>query len=92
MKLQVLVPPDPKKFSLKDAMKEAVSKDHSLQAGEVWCTTCRRRLKVDSVACLLGGWPKCCGSTMSLTPPISKAEKAVDAAFDRTQEDNDAAK
>lgn len=40
--------------------------DPSLKLGIVYCQKCCREMKVDSAVCLRRGWPKCCGSTMSL--------------------------
>ena len=46
---------------------DAMAKSHpSLERGMVRCKKCDRTLKVDSARCLREGWPKCCGSTMSL--------------------------
>lgn len=38
----------------------------SLQSGKVTCRTCGNSQTVDPSQCLASGWPKCCGSTMSL--------------------------
>lgn len=45
--------------------------------GEVWCTVCGDSQKVDGVeATLGGGWPKCCGYTMTIDSPAERAEIA----------------
>ncbi len=36
----------------------------------VWCKNCHRKTEVDHAAALSGGgWPKCCGYTMTIDPP-----------------------
>ena len=41
-----------------------------LKRGQVWCTTCGRTERVNAVrATLGGGWPKCCGYTMTIDSP-----------------------
>ena len=38
--------------------------------GMVWCRQCGRSQKTDAVANTLGGgWPKCCGYTMTIDSP-----------------------
>lgn len=74
---------DPRPFPTMNWAKQAVAKDHSLSAGLVWCRECGRRRSVDSAKCLRQGWPKCCGATMSLCPPISKVEKLMDDLHDK---------
>lgn len=38
--------------------------------GKVWCKTCGREQAVDAVSATLGGgWPKCCGYTMTIDSP-----------------------
>ena len=41
----------------------------SLTRGIVWCHTCSQARRVNVPACLSGGWPKCCGQTMSIDSP-----------------------
>ena len=41
----------------------------ALKRGQVWCRQCGATLKVDSATCLRTGWPKCCGSTMTIDAP-----------------------
>lgn len=62
-----------------------VSADHSLDCGLIWCKKCGKRKKVDSATCLRNGWPKCCGYTMSLNPPISNMEKKMDDLWDKSK-------
>lgn len=41
-----------------------------LRRGVVWCLTCERSQDVDTADLLRrGGWPRCCGQTMSLDSP-----------------------
>ncbi len=54
---------------MKNIYDEIVSKVPSLQKGMVWCHSCGKSQKVDSAKCLASGWPKHCGSTMSLDKP-----------------------
>lgn len=41
----------------------------SLLAGKVWCGRCGRPRTVDAAKCLRDGWPKCCGTTVSIEKP-----------------------
>lgn len=51
-------------------MYSEMAKSHpSLARGQVWCRTCCRTQRVDSVGCLQAGWPKCCGYTMTIDSP-----------------------
>jgi hypothetical protein len=45
---------------------EMVEKSSAMKKGLVYCHICKKEQKVDSAECLRKGWPKCCGSTMSL--------------------------
>ena len=57
-----------------------VSAVASLKRGRVWCRYCGRPKNVNSVNCLTGGWPKCCGYTMTIdSPEEQQAFKAVEA-------------
>jgi len=48
-------------------LHENLKKSHpDLMEGNVYCTTCGLKRKVDSGICLQSGWPKCCGYTMRL--------------------------
>jgi len=42
----------------------------------VYCHRCGRTESADAHACLTGGWPRCCGETMSMDPPNEKREDA----------------
>lgn len=43
--------------------------------GMVWCRSCGHSRKVDAVkATTGGGWPKCCGETMTIDSPEERAE------------------
>lgn len=60
-----------------DAMyRDMVKGDKKMERGQVWCKTCGRTLKVDSVHCLKHGWPVCCGHTMTLDAPEERDEIA----------------
>lgn len=49
-----------------------------IKRGQVWCRTCGSTLKLDGVnATLGGGWPKCCGYTMTLDSPEEQAKRHV---------------
>ena len=48
----------------------------SLKRGRVWCRYCGRSKKVNSVNCLTGGWPKCCGYAMTIDSP--EEQKAME--------------
>lgn len=38
--------------------------------GQVWCRKCGSTRRVDGVRAVLGGgWPKCCGYTMTIDSP-----------------------
>jgi len=45
--------------------------------GMVWCRKCGRSQRVDAVSATMGGgWPKCCGYTMTLdSPDEQRAQK-----------------
>ncbi len=47
-----------------------------LRRGMVWCVTCGRAERVDSESCLRGGWPTCCGYTMTIDSPEERATMA----------------
>ena len=43
--------------------------------GLVWCTKCGREEKGDAVGATLGGgWPQCCGYTMTIDSPEERAQ------------------
>ena len=50
-----------------------VSAVPQLARGCVWCRTCGRMQRVDSVQALGRGWPKCCGYTMTIDSPEEQA-------------------
>ena len=37
--------------------------------GRVWCRSCGSSRSVDATRSLKGGWPKCCGYTMTIDHP-----------------------
>jgi hypothetical protein len=44
-----------------------------LVRGRVWCHRCDRSQAVNSTLCLAEGWPRCCGTTMSIDSPAERA-------------------
>ncbi len=52
---------------------EAVDGNAKLKRGQVWCIACGETQKVNSRKCLSDGWPKCCGSTMTLDSPEERS-------------------
>lgn len=56
----------------------AVNDVPQLSRGRVWCISCGAIRKVDSSQCLSMGWPKCCGSTMTIDSPEER--KRMEAA------------
>lgn len=60
---------------------ETLAASHpKLARGKVWCRTCGRSQDVDGADCLINGWPKCCGQTMTIDEP--SGDVADDAADD----------
>lgn len=58
-----------------DAICEAIQdaiQHPKLARGQVWCRTCGRTERVDSAECMRSGWPKCCGSTMTVDAPAER--------------------
>lgn len=51
------------------AMAKAVERTPQMKRGLVWCMVCGATQRVDSMACLRTGWPKCCGYTMTIDSP-----------------------
>jgi hypothetical protein len=45
----------------------------SIERGMVWCTTCKRKQRVDPAECFRSGWPRCCGYTMTIDSPQKRA-------------------
>lgn len=45
--------------------------------GMVWCPTCGHSRRVDSARCLAGGWPMCCGQTMTIDSPEERRALAA---------------
>jgi len=51
-------------------MYEEIAKSHlKLKKGKVWCKSCKKCVDVNSADCLINGWPKCCGYTMTIDSP-----------------------
>lgn len=56
---------------------KTVSEVPQLARGRVWCTSCGRTMKINSSTCMTGGWPKCCGYTMTIDSPDERAARSV---------------
>jgi len=41
----------------------------SISRGKIWCKQCGAGVSVNSAECLRGGWPLCCGQTMTIDSP-----------------------
>ena len=55
-------------------MQSSLAKIPQFKRGMVWCTKCGSSEKVDAVANTMGGgWPKCCGYTMTIDSPEERA-------------------
>lgn len=55
---------------------DALVKDvPGLQEGRLFCSSCGRTAHVDPREALAGGWPVCCGATMSLDTPQERARR-----------------
>lgn len=53
-----------------ETLLERLSRSHpKLARGQVWCRHCRSTQRIDSTQAMRGGWPKCCGYTMTIDPP-----------------------
>lgn len=50
-----------------------------LARGRVWCHACGHTERVDPAFSLRHGWPKCCGSTMSIDSPHERALQSKEA-------------
>lgn len=65
-----------------DLYNDMANSHPKLQQGKVYCHTCGREEDVSSAACLQHGWPKCCGSTMSLDHPSERSGQRVRDGYD----------
>ena len=45
-----------------------------LARGLVWCRTCGRQQAVDPREALRGGWPVCCGQSMTIDAPDERKD------------------
>jgi hypothetical protein len=43
--------------------------------GQVWCRACGRTEGVNGGDAMRNGWPKCCGSTMTISSPEERAKQ-----------------
>lgn len=58
------------------------------QRGKVWCTVCGNEQSVDATSAALGGgWPTCCGYTMTIDSPDERARR--EGAQDVTDDTED---
>lgn len=57
-------------MNIHDSIAQAVPQ---IARGKVWCIACRRVQLVDGADALRHGWPKCCGSTMTIDSPQWRA-------------------
>lgn len=49
-----------------------------IKRGMVWCRKCGASMRVNGERrTLVGGWPKCCGQTMTIDSPIADAMLAA---------------
>jgi hypothetical protein len=47
----------------------------------VHCTVCHRDQPVDAASCLEGGWPKCCGYTMTMDSHATRCKNRDDKSL-----------
>jgi len=67
--------------SEKPSLARSLGEIPQFKRGTVWCCTCGRQRRIDAVAASLhGGWPKCCGYTMTIDSPEERAALAAKAA------------
>lgn len=65
-------------------MYEDMGDSHpSLKRGRVWCTECGRSQWVNSAECLRGGWPKCCGYTMTIDSPEERRRSGASSGEEK---------
>lgn len=63
---------------MSEELYAAIKNIPQINRGMVWCRTCGRSQKVNGVnATLGGGWPKCCGYTMTIDSP-EEQKKNID--------------
>ncbi len=56
-----------------NALYDEIARSHpSLLTGRVYCTRCSQFRAVNTANALRHGWPKCCGSTMSIDSPTGR--------------------
>lgn len=63
---------------LNDRIIDAAAASHpSLTRGQVWCRSCGHTQRVNTPGAMRGGWPKCCGATMTIDSPEEQARLAA---------------
>lgn len=66
--------PLPGHFCLTPRLAADIAAIPQIARGQVWCRICGADAAVDGVAATLGGgWPKCCGQTMTIDSPEERA-------------------
>ena len=62
-------------------LHDAIAKQiPQLARGQVWCRKCGKTKRTDSADAMRNGWPKCCGSTMTIDSPEEQKRLAkIDA-------------
>ena len=56
------------------SMTSDISAIPQIARGQVWCKKCGHTEKVNGTAAIFGGgWPKCCGYTMTIDSPAEQA-------------------
>ncbi len=54
-------------------LPEQLASSHpKLRRGRVWCRQCGASRAVAAAACLVAGWPRCCGATMTIDAPAER--------------------
>lgn len=52
------------------ALDDSIGNIPQIKRGRVWCTECGATQKVNGANAIAGGgWPKCCGYTMTIDSP-----------------------
>lgn len=59
-----------------ETFKNEVLEIPQIKRGIVWCTKCGREQRVNPGEAMFGGgWPKCCGFTMTIDSPEERADR-----------------
>jgi hypothetical protein len=64
------------------SLKNDIAAIPQIARGQVWCTKCGHTERANGArATLGGGWPKCCGYTMTIDSPAERdSRKALEEA------------